>query len=168
MEPLDETFRALGLSPGASRIAANGRGHVPADPYDAAVQRHRSLGLSEAAARAAVRGRDHATDEAAARALRAAHRPVAQDGRSTPERRAARLRECRLELDAAVASGDRGRVREATAEARRLLEAFGERSAPSGSSPAARETATYTRLREAGASPAEAAREAARERWGER
>ena len=165
MEPLDETFRALGLSPGASRIAANGRGHVPADPYDAAVQRHRSLGLSEAAARAAVRGRDHATDEAAARALREAHRP-AEDGRSMPERNAARLRECRLELDAAVASGDRGRVREATAEARRLLEAFGERSAPSASSPAARETATYTRLREAGASPAEAAREASLERWG--
>ena len=152
MEPLDETFRALGLSPGASRVAANGRGHVPADPYDAAVQRHRSLGLSEAAARA----------------LRAAHRPAPERGGDGPERRAARLREARLEMDAAVASGDRGRVREATAAARRLLEAFGERSAPSGSSPAARETATYTRLRESGVSPAEAAREAARERWGER
>ena len=165
-DPLEETFRQLGLSPGAARVAANGRGGpASADPYERAVAQHRELGLSEAAARAAVRGRDHATDEAAARALRAAHRP-AEDGRSMPERNAARLRECRLELDAARLSGDRERVREATAAARRVLAEVGGPSSPSASSPGSRETATYMRLREAGASPAEAAREASLERWG--
>ena len=167
MDPLEETFRALGMSPGASRVAANGRGGPSSDdPYEAALERHRSLGLSEAAARAAVRGRDHATDDAAARALREAHRPAREDARSTPERNAARLRECRLELDAARVSGDPARVREATAAARRVLAEVGGPSSPSASSPGSRETATYMRLREAGASPAEAAREAALERWG--
>jgi hypothetical protein len=80
-ESLYESFRSLGLSERAARIAAQGRegGAPPADPFDAAVQRYQDMGLSEGAARYAAIGRGMTEAEA-----RRAYAEAAGHSRSTP------------------------------------------------------------------------------------